>query len=428
MGEEPVFYDRAKIYVKGGDGGNGVVAFRREKFVPYGGPSGGNGGKGGDVYLVVDPSLNTLLPFKYKVHFKAQRGEHGSGKNKTGASGKDLEVRVPPGTLVYDAETGKLLADLTRPGQRFLAAKGGRGGRGNAAFKSPTKQAPRLAEKGEPGEERWLILELKLIADVGIVGVPNAGKSTLLSKVTAAKPKIADYPFTTVVPQLGVAVVDDKDFVLADIPGLLEGAHKGVGLGDRFLKHIERTKVLIHLLNGLSPDPVGDWEAINQELELFNPALAGKPQVVAFNKIDIPEVREAFPKVRDRLRKKGVGEVFPISALTVEGVQELMRRVLKTLEELPEEPEIEEEAVFTIEEDENAFQITREEDGAWRVTGKKVERAAAMTNWDYYEAAMRFQRILEALGVTQALEEAGVKDGDVVRIGNTELVWGWEED
>ena len=428
MGEEPVFYDRAKIYVKGGDGGNGVVAFRREKFVPYGGPSGGNGGKGGDVYLVVDPSLNTLLPFKYKVHFKAQRGEHGSGKNKTGASGKDLEVRVPPGTLVYDAETGKLLADLTRPGQRFLAAKGGRGGRGNAAFKSPTKQAPRLAEKGEPGEERWLILELKLIADVGIVGVPNAGKSTLLSKVTAAKPKIADYPFTTVVPQLGVAVVDDKDFVLADIPGLLEGAHKGVGLGDRFLKHIERTKVLIHLLNGLSPDPVGDWEAINQELELFNPALAGKPQVVAFNKIDIPEVREAFPKVRDRLRKKGVGEVFPISALTGEGVQELMRRVLKTLEELPEEPEIEEEAVFTIEEDENAFQITREEDGAWRVTGKKVERAAAMTNWDYYEAAMRFQRILEALGVTQALEEAGVKDGDVVRIGNTELVWGWEED
>ncbi len=428
MGEEPVFYDRAKIYVKGGDGGNGVVAFRREKFVPYGGPSGGNGGKGGDVYLVVDPSLNTLLPFKYKVHFKAQRGEHGGGKNKTGASGKDLEVRVPPGTLVYDAETGKLLADLTRPGQRFLAAKGGRGGRGNAAFKSPTKQAPRLAEKGEPGEERWLILELKLIADVGIVGVPNAGKSMLLSKVTAAKPKIADYPFTTVVPQLGVAVVDDKDFVLADIPGLLEGAHKGVGLGDRFLKHIERTKVLIHLLNGLSPDPVGDWEAINQELELFNPALAGKPQVVAFNKIDIPEVREAFPKVRDRLRKKGVGEVFPISALTGEGVQELMRRVLKTLEELPEEPEIEEEAVFTIEEDENAFQITREEDGAWRVTGKKVERAAAMTNWDYYEAAMRFQRILEALGVTQALEEAGVKDGDVVRIGNTELVWGWEED
>ena len=428
MGEEPVFYDRAKIYVKGGDGGNGVVAFRREKFVPYGGPSGGNGGKGGDVYLVVDPSLNTLLPFRYKVHFKAQRGEHGGGKNKTGASGKDLEVRVPPGTLVYDAETGKLLADLTKPGQRFLAAKGGRGGRGNAAFKSPTKQAPRLAEKGEPGEERWLILELKLIADVGIVGVPNAGKSTLLSKVTAAKPKIADYPFTTVVPQLGVAVVGNKDFVLADIPGLLEGAHGGVGLGDRFLKHIERTKVLIHLLNGLSPDPVGDWEAINQELELFNPALVDKPQIVAFNKIDIPEAREAFPKVRDRLREKGVEEVFPISALTGDGVQELMRRVLKTLEELPEEPKIEEEAVFTVEEDENAFRITREEDGAWRVIGKKVERAAAMTNWDYYEAAMRFQRILEALGVTQALEEAGVKDGEIVRIGNTELVWGWQEE
>ncbi len=428
MGEEPTFYDRAKIYVKGGDGGNGAVAFRREKFVPYGGPSGGSGGKGGDVYLVVDPSLNTLLPFRYKVHFKAQRGGHGGGKNKTGASGKDLEVRVPPGTLVYDAETGKLLADLTRPGQRFLAAKGGRGGRGNAAFKSPTKQTPRFAEKGEPGEERWLILELKLIADVGIVGVPNAGKSTLLSKVTAAKPKIADYPFTTVIPQLGVVLLDDRDFVLADIPGLLEGAHKGTGLGDKFLRHIERTKVLIHLLNGLSPDPVGDWEAINQELELFNPALSDKPQVVAFNKIDLPEVRDAFPEVREQLRSKGVEEIFPISALTGEGVERLMRKVIEVLDSLPEEPEVEEEAVFSAEEDENAFRITREEDEAWRVSGKRIERVAAMTNWDYYEAVIRFQRILEAMGISQALEDAGVKDGDIVRIGDVELVWGWQEE
>ncbi len=427
MGEEPIFYDRAKIYVKGGDGGNGIVAFRREKFVPYGGPAGGSGGKGGDVYLVVDRRLNTLLPFRYKVHFKAERGSHGGGKNKTGASGKDLEVKVPPGTLVYDADTGDLLADLTEPGQRFLVARGGRGGRGNAAFATSTRQAPRFAEKGEPGEERWLLLKLKLIADVGIVGVPNAGKSTLLAKVTAARPKIADYPFTTVVPQLGVAVVDDRDFVLADVPGLLEGAHRGVELGDRFLSHLERTKVLIHMLDGLSPDPVGDWEAINQELELFNPSLAGKPQVVALNKIDLPEVRERADEIVESLRGQGVGEVFPISALTGEGVERLMRKVAETLEQVPEEAPVEEMAVFRAEEDENAFTIERE-DECWRVRGRKIERVVAMTNWDYYEAIMRFQRILDAMGISQALEEAGVQEGDTVCIGDAELVWGWEQE
>ena len=427
MGEEPLFYDRAKIYVKGGNGGNGAVAFRREKFVPYGGPAGGSGGKGGDVYLVVDNRLNTLLPFRYKVHFKAERGAHGGGKNKTGASGKDLEVRVPPGTLVYDAETGDLLADLTRPGQRVLVAKGGRGGRGNASFATSTRQAPRFAEKGEPGEERWLILKLKLIADVGIVGVPNAGKSTLLAKVTAAKPKIASYPFTTVVPQLGVAVVDDRDFVIADVPGLLEGAHRGVGLGDRFLSHLERTRILIHLLDGLSPDPVGDWEAINQELEMFKPALARKPQVVALNKIDLPEVRERTPEISESLQERGVEEVFLISALTGEGVESLMRRVAEMLEQVPEEVPAEEVAVFRAEEDENAFTIEHE-DGCWRVRGKRIERVAAMTNWDYYEAAMRFQRILEATRIAQALEDAGVQEGDTVCIGDTELVWGWEQE
>ncbi len=427
MGEEPLFYDKAKIYVKGGDGGNGAVAFRREKFVPYGGPAGGSGGKGGDVYLVVDNRLNTLLPFRYKVHFKAERGSHGGGKNKTGASGKDLEVRVPPGTLVYDAETGDLLADLTRPGQRVLVARGGRGGRGNAAFATSTRQAPRFAEKGEPGEERWLVLKLKLIADVGIVGVPNAGKSTLLAKVTAAKPKIAAYPFTTVVPQLGVAVVDDRDFVMADVPGLLEGAHRGVGLGDRFLSHLERTRILIHLIDGLSPDPMGDWEAINQELELFKPALARKPQVVAFNKVDLPEVRERAQEISKTLQARGVGEVFLISALTGEGVEGLMRRVAEMLEQVPEEAPEEEMAVFRAEEDENAFTIEHK-DGCWRIHGKRIERVAAMTNWDYYEAAMRFQRILEAMGISQALEDAGVQEGDTVCIGDTELVWGWEQE
>ncbi len=426
MGEEPLFYDRAKIYVKGGDGGNGIVAFRREKFVPYGGPAGGSGGKGGDVYLVVDANLNTLLPFRYKVHFKAERGAHGKGKNKTGASGKDLEVMVPPGTLVYDAETGKLLADLTRPGQRFLVARGGQGGRGNAAFATSTRQAPRFAEKGEPGEKRWLILELKLIADVGIVGVPNAGKSTLLAKVTAARPKIASYPFTTLVPQLGVAVVDGRDLLLADVPGLIEGAHRGIGLGDQFLNHLERTKILIHILDGISPDPVGDWEAINQELEMFKPALARKPQVVAFNKIDLPDARERTSEVTEALRERGVQEIFPISALMGEGVQELMHRIAETLSQVPEEVPEEEVAVFRADENENAFTIEREEN-CWRVRGRRIERVVAMTNWDYYEAAMRFQRILEAMGISQALEDAGVQESDTVCIGDAELVWGWEQ-
>jgi len=418
-----LFFDEARIYVKGGDGGNGCVSFRREKYVPMGGPDGGDGGRGGNIYLVVDPSLNTLVHFRQRVHFKAQRGAHGRGKNQHGRSGEDLYIPVPPGTVVYDDETGELLADLVTPGQKALVARGGRGGRGNAAFKSPTNQAPRIAERGEPGEERWLRLELKLIADVGIVGVPNAGKSTLLARVTAAKPKIADYPFTTLVPNLGVVQVDHRDFVMADIPGLIEGAHSGAGLGDQFLRHIERCRVLIHLLNGLSPDPIGDWEAINQELELFNPHLADKPQVVAFNKMDLPEVRERWPEVRRALQERGV-DPLAISAVTGEGVQELLYRVLELLDRQPEEVEVPEESmrVFRPTPEEEAFTIEREGD-VWRVKGKRVERAAAMTNWDYYEAILRFHRILEAMGVTRALEEAGIKEGDTVVIGDVELVW-----
>ncbi len=414
-------FDEAKIYVKGGDGGNGCVSFRREKFVPLGGPNGGKGGKGGDVYLVVDPNLNTLISFKKRVHFRAGRGEHGRGKDQTGAAGADCLIPVPPGTVVRDAETGELLGDLTRPGQRLLVAAGGRGGRGNAAFATPTNQAPRLAEKGEPGQERWLKLELKLIADVGIVGMPNAGKSTLLSVVTAARPKIADYPFTTLEPNLGVALVDGRDFVVADLPGLIEGAHAGAGLGDRFLRHVERTRLLIHLLNGASPDPLGDWQAINQELELFSPALARKPQIVVLNKMDLPEARAAWPRVEQTMKEQGQ-EAFAISAVTGEGVPLLMRRVAGRLAELPEPPQ-EEVVVFRPLPDEKAFTVERE-GNAWRVRGVRIERAAAMTNWEYYEAAARFQRILEALGISQALEAAGIKDGDVVRIGTTELVWG----
>jgi len=407
-------FDEAKIYVKGGDGGNGCVSFRREKFVPLGGPNGGKGGKGGDVYLVVDPNLNTLISFKKRVHFRAGRGEHGRGKDQTGAAGADCLISVPPGTVVRDAKTGELLGDLTRPGQRLLVAAGGRGGRGN----------PRFAEKGEPGQERWLKLELKLIADVGIVGMPNAGKSTLLSVVTAARPKIADYPFTTLEPNLGVALVDGRDFVVADLPGLIEGAHAGAGLGDQFLRHVERTRLLIHLLNGASSDPLGDWQAINQELALFNPDLARKPQIVALNKIDLPEARAAWSEVEQSLRARGQ-EAFAISAVTGEGISLLMRRVAGRLAELPEPPQ-EEVVVFRPLPDEKAFTIEREGD-AWRVRGVRIERAAAMTNWDYYEAVARFQRILEALGISQALEAAGVKDGDLVRIGSTELVWGEQE-
>ena len=292
--------DEAAIYVKAGDGGNGVVAFRREAHVPRGGPSGGNGGKGGDVYVVADHQVNTLLFFHKQVHFRAPSGEHGRGKNQTGAQGTDLFVRVPMGTMVFDADTHQLLADLTESGQQVLVSAGGRGGRGNWVFRSPTNQAPRIAENGEPGEERRLRLELKLVADVGIVGVPNAGKSTLLSRVSAARPKIADYPFTTLEPNLGVAVVDDRDIVLADIPGLIEGASAGVGLGHSFLRHVERTRVLIHLLNGISPDPLGDYEAINQELELFNPEVMAKPQIVVLNKMDLPDVQAVMAQTGAR--------------------------------------------------------------------------------------------------------------------------------
>lgn len=426
-----MFFDQARIYVKAGDGGNGVVAFRREKFVPKGGPSGGNGGRGGNIYFVVDPGLNTLYPFQSQVHYRAERGTHGSGSNKTGATGKDMEIAVPPGTLVRDADTGELLADLTRQGQRALIVRGGRGGRGNAAFKTARNKAPRIAENGEAGEERWVELELKLVADVGIIGVPNAGKSTLLSVVSAAKPKIADYPFTTVTPNLGVAEIDHRQIVLADIPGLLEGAHEGIGLGRDFLRHIERTRVLIHLLSGDSPDPLGDFEAINQELLLFNPALADRPQIVVLNKLDLPQAQEVWPTVEAAMQARDL-PVMAISAVTGENVQTLLYRAQAMLDELPPPaPEDESEdgvlAEATISpEEEKAFHIIAEGDGVWRVEGIAVERAAQMTNWDYYEAAMRFQRILRALGITDALREAGVEEGDTVQIGPAELVWGYE--
>lgn len=423
-----MFFDEAKIYIKAGDGGNGVVAFRREAHVPRGGPSGGNGGKGANVYLVADRQINTLIQFNQQTLFRAPSGGHGHGKNQTGAQGAELSIRVPIGTVVFDADTGDRLADLMLPGQRALIARGGRGGRGNWTFRTSTMQAPRIAENGVPGEERWLRLELKLIADVGIVGIPNAGKSTLLARVSAARPKIADYPFTTLVPNLGVVLVDQRDIVLADIPGLIEGAHTGVGLGHAFLRHIERTRVLIHLLNGLSPDPVGDYIAINQELELFNPLLADKPQVVVFNKMDLPDVQAAWPTIAARLKALGVIEPLAISAATGDGTQAVLRRAADLLAELPvafpeaDQPGLAEKSA-PVEPEDKSFTVVRSAEGVWEVHGNYIERVVQKTQWQYYDAVMRFQRILEALGITEALRAKGVQAGDTVQIGEMELEW-----
>jgi len=418
-----MFFDQAKIYVKGGDGGDGCVAFRREKWVPFGGPSGGHGGAGGSVYLVVDPNLNTLIHFKKRVHFKAQAGSRGSSKKQQGKAGDESLIPVPPGTMIYDADSGEFLADLIEEGQRMLVAKGGRGGRGNAAFASPTNQAPRLAEHGEPGQERWLRLELKLIADVGIIGLPNAGKSTLLSVVSAARPKIADYPFTTLQPNLGVVLVDGyRSFVLADVPGLIEGASEGAGLGHQFLRHVERTRLLIHLLNGAATDPLADYEAINQELAQFSERLATKPQIVVLNKMDLPDAQAWWPLIQEAMDERGA-EAHAISAVTTQGVRELMGRTYELLQALPPVEEAPEEpAVFRPAESEDSFTVEREEDG-WRVRGSRVERIAAMTPFTLPEAAARFQRQLRAMRVVEALQEAGVQPGDTVRIGEQELEW-----
>lgn len=419
-----MFYDQAKIYVKSGDGGDGCVAFRREKYVPHGGPAGGDGGKGGDVVLVVNAHINTLYRFSRKRHFKAERGEHGRGKNQTGAGGTDMVVEVPPGTVVRDADTGESLADLTEPGERFRAALGGRGGRGNARFATATNQAPRMAKRGEPGEERWLELELKLLADVGLVGLPNAGKSTLLAAVSAARPKIAAYPFTTLEPNLGVVVLDDYvSIVLADIPGLIEGASQGAGLGHEFLRHIERTRLLIHLIDGTGEDPLEALDMIDAELAAFDERLAAKPQIVAFNKIDMPDAQALWPLVRDELTGRGY-EVLAVSGLARTGTRELLLRAAQRLAELPLPSTVlaVDAPVLRPDLEDDHFSIEREGQG-WRVRGPQIERIARRTRWDLDEAVQRFQKTLERTGISRALEKAGVKVGDTVFIGEMELEW-----
>lgn len=424
-----MFVDKARIYIKAGDGGSGCSSFRREKYVPKGGPDGGDGGRGGDVVLEVDGSQRTLLDFKYHKHFKAQPGIHGRGGNKDGANGQELVIRVPPGTQVRDGDRGEFIGDLTVEGQRLTVARGGRGGRGNARFATSTNQAPTIAEKGEPGEERWVDLELKLLADVGLVGFPNAGKSSLLARVSAAKPKVADYPFTTLSPNLGVVrVPDGRSFVLADIPGLIEGAHKGIGLGHEFLRHVERCRLLIHVIGLVGDDdrePVGAFEAINRELELYNPELSGRSQVVALNKIDLPEARGHLEETVEELSRLG-HQVFTISAATGEGVDRLMYAAVEFLDRLPLPAPDEAQAserTFKAAGSSGEIEIKREEN-VFVVRGQKIERLALMTDWNNDEAVERFQRVIRRWGVEDRLRSEGAKDGDTVRIRGVELVLG----
>ncbi|MGI6376395.1 MAG: GTPase ObgE [Anaerolineae bacterium] len=417
-----MFFDHATITVRAGKGGDGCVSFRREKYVPFGGPNGGHGGAGGDVYLRVSPHLNTLVSFSRKRHFAAEDGKPGLGKSMHGASAAAFYIDVPAGTVVRERPSGLLLGDLTEEGQLLLVARGGRGGRGNEAFKSSTRQAPRFAEKGAPGEERDLTLELKLIADVGLLGKPNAGKSTLLASVSAARPKIADYPFTTLEPNLGVVWLDDHEFVMADIPGLIEGAADGAGLGHQFLRHVERTRLLVHLLDGSSPDPLADYSAINAELARYSERLAAKPQLVVINKIDLPEARARVAEIRAAL---GLPQALAISGATGEHVQELLWAIAQRLQELPPEPEPEEVPVLRPldEREDTGYAVAKLDEGVYRLSGQEIERIAAMTNWDSDESLERLWRIMVARGIAAALAEAGVSLGDTVLIGDYELEW-----
>ncbi len=423
-----MFIDEAEITLRSGNGGNGIVHFRREKYINRGGPDGGDGGKGGNIVLKTNGHFNTLEKFRHQSIFVADNGRPGGVKNQTGRSAEDLVIDVPPGTIAVDSSTNEVVADLVEADQEVIICGGGRGGRGNTRFANSRNQAPRLAEKGEPGEEKTLHLELRLIADVGIIGMPNAGKSSFLAAVTNAKPKIADYPFTTLVPNLGVAVLDDETVVLADIPGLIEGAHTGLGLGDTFLKHIQRTRVLIHLVDGASQAPLADYSQINTELSLFDPALGEKPQVVAINKIDLPEVSGRQEELKSLFKSKGISVMF-ISALTRAGLLPVLYKAKQMLESTPELEVERQMPIYRPESREKVFDIHHTDEG-WVVSGGAIERAAAMTYWEYFASVRRFQRIMESMGVADALKAEGVSEGDTVIIGDHILEWTdeWMED
>ena len=413
-----MFIDKARIYVEAGNGGDGMSSFRREKFVEKGGPNGGNGGRGGNVILRADNSLNTLIDFRYKRKFIAKRGDKGGVSNMTGHRGEDVIIKVPLGTVVRDDETNIMIADLTEDGQEFIAAKGGRGGKGNACYATSTKRAPTFAEKGEPGTKGWLRLELKLLADVGLVGYPSVGKSSIISRVSAARPEIAAYHFTTLTPVLGVVrLSEEQSFVLADIPGLIEGAAEGVGLGHDFLRHIERTKVLLHVVDVSGcegRDPIDDFEKINHELEAYSAKLARRKQLVVANKMDLPDSPENFVILKEYVEEKGY-EIMPVSAATGEGLQELMWKAYEMARQYVAEPE---EEIGVIDEgDPDSFEIIRgAEDADFEVKGKNIERLVAMTNFDNEEALYRFQLIWKRLKIEEALLEAGIQEGQTVRI------------
>lgn len=439
------FFDRARIKVKAGNGGNGVAHFRREKYVQMGGPDGGDGGRGGSIFLVADPGMNTLVDFHYRQRFRAEDGGNGLGQKQHGKAGDDLTLRVPAGTLVRNAATDAIIADLTDPEAPVAIARGGRGGLGNVHFATSTHQTPREAQHGEPGEELEVTLELKLIADVGLVGLPNAGKSTLLSVITAARPKIANYPFTTLIPNLGVAVIgdpasgDSQSFVVADIPGLIEGAAEGKGLGHDFLRHVERTRLLLHLIDGDNQAlaPWDEFTQINEELRAYRlgeaepSPLQSLPQILVFTKMDLPSARERWPEVQERAAQAGIPAVA-ISAPTGQGLDELLALTAAQLRELPARvlPEVaaaglaDGSEVVLRPEDATAFTITHDEPGIFIVRGKRVDRMAAMTDVETEEGIARLEKHLRQLGVFDALEKAGVQSGDTVRFGTVELSWG----
>ncbi|MBF2441302.1 GTPase ObgE [Listeria innocua] len=420
-----MFVDQVKIYVKAGNGGDGMVAFRREKFVPNGGPAGGDGGKGADVVFVVDEGLRTLVDFRFKRIFKAEHGEHGMSKSMHGRGAEDLVVKVPQGTIVKDIDTGEIIADLVAHGQRAVIAKAGRGGRGNKRFATPANPAPELSENGEPGQERNVQLELKVLADVGLVGFPSVGKSTLLSVVSAARPKIAAYHFTTIVPNLGmVDAGDGRSFVMADLPGLIEGASQGVGLGHQFLRHIERTRVIVHVIDMSGSEgrvPYEDYIAINNELEQYNLRLMERPQIIVANKMDMPDAEENLKEFKTKIAEDI--PVFPISAVTKTGLRELLLAIADKLETTPEFPlneileqEDEDTVLYKYVAEEPDFEITREPDGTFVLSGAKIERLFTMTNFERDASISRFARQLRAMGVDEALRKRGAKDGDIVRL------------
>ncbi|MCM3260168.1 GTPase ObgE [Paenibacillus lautus] len=427
-----MFVDKAKVYVKGGDGGDGLIAFRREKYVPEGGPAGGDGGKGGDVIFRVDEGLRTLMDFRYQKHFKAKRGEKGRNKSQHGANAESMIVRIPPGTILTDDDTGEVIGDLTRHGQQVVVARGGRGGRGNIRFATPNNPAPELAENGEEGEERYVTMELKVMADVGLVGFPSVGKSTLLSVVSAAQPKIGAYHFTTITPNLGmVEVGDGRNFVMADLPGLIEGAHEGVGLGHEFLRHVERTRVIIHVVDMAGTegrDPFEDWQKINDEIRLYNPVLIERPQIVAANKMDMPEAEEYLAAFKEKVKEiRPDIEVMPISSLTRQGIQELLYRTIDVLESIPDEPAIEdvsevsERKVYKFKaQNDNSFTVTRDNE-MYVVHSERIERMLKRMQMNSHDAILKLARTMRHMGIDEELRKRGATEGTIVRIGDFEF-------